>query len=162
MKSKSKAGRINHLFRFLVRRLLLIGLTLSFALLARSQETKLTAISNRKGAPSSLKFSELKSIFMGEKQRWPNGTKITIALMKTNNPVGNSICRKIYDMTGDELNKFWLALVFQGKASAPNFFNYVTELESFIAQNPGSIGIIDQSAPNSEIKTVIIDGKKIF
>ena len=120
----------------------------------------LTVISNQNGSPSSLKFSELKSIFMGEQQRWRSGTKITIALMKTNTPAGKNTSQKIYGMSGDELNKFWLALVFQGKAQAPNFFNSAADLENFVAQNPGAIGILDQFDANDDVKTVLVEGRK--
>lgn len=126
-----------------------------------TQETSsLTVISNHEGSPSTLTFSELKSIFMGEQQRWRSGTKIAIALMKTNTPAGKNTSLKIYGMTGNELNKFWLALVFQGKAGAPNFFNSAAELENFVAQNPGAIGILDQVTANDEIKTILVEGKK--
>ena len=125
-----------------------------------AQSSTLTVISNQKGSPPSMKFSELKSIFMGEQQRWRSGTKITIALMKTNTPVGKNTSKVIYGMSGDELNKFWLALVFQGKAPAPNFFNSAVELGNFVAQNPGAIGIVDQLDANDEVKTIIVEGKR--
>jgi len=99
---------------------------------------------------------------MGEKQRWKNGNRVIIALMKTNTPIGRATSLKIYDMTGDELNKFWLALVFQGKAQAPNFFNSVNELETFVAQNPGAIGILNKPLADAEIKPIMIDGQKAF
>jgi len=146
----------------LVVRAVMILLLLFAGLVANSQEMQLSAIGNQKGSPSAMNFSELKSVFKGEQQRWPDGTKISIALMKTNNPVGQTICKKIYDMSGDEMNKFWLALVFQGKVSAPNFFNSVNELENFVAQNPGAIGIVNEPANTSTIKTLIINGKKTF
>ncbi|MGN6532801.1 MAG: hypothetical protein ACTHK0_13750 [Ginsengibacter sp.] len=126
-----------------------------------AQNSSLTVISNQNGAPSTLNFSELKSIFRGEQQRWHGGTKITIALMKTNTPAGKNTSEILYGMTTDELNKFWLAMVFQGKAAAPNFFNSATELENFVAQNPGAIGIVDQVAANNEIKTIQVEGKKL-
>jgi len=135
-------------------------LLLFFGINGMPQATTLTVISNQKGSPSSLKFAELKSIFMGEKQRWRSGTKITIALMKTNTPAGRNTCSLLYGMSTDELNKFWLALVFQGKAAAPNFFNSAAELENFVAQNPGAIGILDQVADNDEIITIEVEGKK--
>lgn len=138
--------------------LLLCGLSVSSQV--TQQTSSLTVISNQAGSPSSLTFSELKSIFMGEQQRWRSGTKITIALMKTNTPAGKNTSSKIYGMSGNELNKFWLALVFQGKAGAPNFFNSAAELENFVAQNPGAIGILDQVANNDEIKTVLVEGKR--
>ncbi len=138
-----------------------ICMILLFAsLTAQAQTENLTIISNDKGAPAALKMSELKSILMGEKQRWHNGNKITIALMKTSTPAGNYTCKKIYDMSGDELKKFWLALVFQGKADPPEFFNSVSEIENFVAENPGAIGVIDQPPAAADTHIVLIDGKK--
>lgn len=127
---------------------------------ADAQNVSLTVISNPKGAPPELKFVELKSILMGERQRWRNGNKIVIALMKTNTAVGKYTGEKIYNMSPDELKKFWLALVFQGKADAPSFFNTIGELQAFVAENPGAIGIIDQPLPSYSTKVVMIDGKR--
>lgn len=143
-------------------KLLMTLLLLLCGVLVRAQDTQLSAISNQKGSPVAMELSELRAVFKGEKQRWRDGTKISIALMKTNNPLGQAICKKIYDMSADEMNKFWLSLVFQGKVSAPNFFNSVSELEEFVAQNPGAIGIVNHIAQTPGIKTVIISGKKTF
>ena len=125
---------------------------------ASAQEVPLTVVGNSRGVPTELKLNALKSILKGEKQRWPDGTKVVIALMKTSTPVGNYTCRKIYNMSGDELNKFFLALVFQGKGQAPSFFNSVSELESFVAQTPGAIGITGPAA--ASVRTIEVEGKK--
>ena len=122
----------------------------------------LTAISNVSGAPENMKQSELKAVMRGETQRWKNGKRVLIALMKTSTPVGKSTSTKIYDMSGEELNKYWLSLVFQGKAQAPVFFTSVADLQNFVAQNPGAIGIIDKPIANAEIRSVTIDGKSSF
>jgi hypothetical protein len=143
-------------------KLTLVMIFLCCGLTVFSQDLSLTVISNPEGAPSSLTFSELRSIFMSEKQRWRNGIKISLALLKTNTPGGKNTALKVYGMNANELNKFWLALVFQGKAGSPNFFNSASELEAFVAQNPGAIGILDEVAANNEIKTISIEGKKIL
>jgi ABC-type phosphate transport system substrate-binding protein len=158
---KKTGIRENMVFGFAVK-LSLIGLLFFTGPKIIAQVSTLTVISNPNGPPSSMKFSELKSIFMGEQQRWKGGTKITIALMKTNTPAGKTTSKIIYDMSGDELNKFWLALVFQGKAQAPNFFNSSAELENFVAQNPGAIGILDHADVNGDIKTIMVEGKKLL
>ncbi len=136
-------------------------MALLFAHTANAQDGTLSVISNGKGAPSEMNFQELKSILRGERQRWSDGTKVVIALMKTNTKAGSTTSKKIYGMTGDELNKYWLALVFQGKAKAPAFFNTIAELQSFVEQTPGAIGIIDVAAQGNT-KMVTIDGKKTF
>jgi len=132
---------------------------LMFCISASSQKVSLTVVGNPSGAPSEMKFSELKSVLMGEKQKWENGKRIAIALMKTSTEVGKSTTSGIYDMTGDELNKYWLSLVFQGKAHPPKFFNTKSELENYVAQNPGAIGVIDQPLASNEIMIITIDGK---
>jgi hypothetical protein len=139
----------------------LIG-CLFFAMASRAQQTTLTAIGNVSGAPADMKQSELKAVLMGETQRWKNGKRVVIALMKTNTPLGKTTSSKIYDMSGDELNKYWLALVFQGKAQAPVFFTSVSDLQNFVAQNPGAIGIIDKPIASTDVRAVMIDGKSSF
>jgi hypothetical protein len=135
-------------------------LFLGLSLLSFSQET-LTVIGNSKGSPSELKMMQLQSILKGEKQRWGDGTKVVIALMKTNTPIGSVTSKKVFNMSGDQVNKYWLGLVFQGKADAPSFFNSISELETFVAQTPGAIGIIGQS-PTIAQKTIVVDGKKFL
>lgn len=135
---------------------LLIGLA------AGAQSMPLTVISNPKGAPTELKEPELKAVLKGERQRWHSGYKIIIALMKTNTDVGKYTSEKVYAMSAEELKKYWLALVFQGKADAPVFFNSVNELETFVADNPGAIGIVNQEPPYSGTQVVLIDGRKVL
>lgn len=140
-------------------KLVLAALFLFINMIVKSQDNGLVAVGNPTGTPSAMKSSELKAILMGETQRWKNGKRILIGLMKTNTAIGQATSAKIYDMSGDELNKFWLALVFQGKAAAPTFFNSESDLENFVAQNPGAIGIIDKPLGNNDIKIITIDGK---
>jgi hypothetical protein len=127
---------------------------------AMAQSMALTVISNQKGAPAELKESELRSILMGERQRWKNGYKISVALMKTNTLAGKSTCERIYHMSEDELKKFWLAQVFQGKVNPPSFFNTEEELLAFVAENPGAIGIVNLTTPARGTQVVLIEGRR--
>lgn len=133
-------------------------LSLYFHLPAKAQDMSLVVIANNKGAPSEMKLAQLKSTMKGEKLRWPDGTKVVIALLKSTTPIGTSTSKKIYNMSANELNKYWLALVFQGKADAPNFFNSEADLEEFVAQTNGAIGVV--SRPSASNKIILVDGQK--
>lgn len=124
-----------------------------------AQETELTIVGNAQSVPSEMNMNQLKSVLKGEKLRWNDGSKVVIALMKTNTPVGTNTCSKIFNMTGDQLNKYFLALVFQGKVKAPNFFNSVDELEFFVSHTPGAIGVLHK-ANDKDLITILVDGKK--
>lgn len=124
-----------------------------------AQEEQLVIIGNAASVPSEIDMNQLKSVLKGEKLRWNDGSKVSIALMKTSTPIGTYTCNKLYNMTGNELNKYFLALVFQGKVKAPTFFNSANELEAFVAQTPGAIGVLQQ-VNDKLLKIILVDGKK--
>jgi len=149
--------------RFTVcRKYLPVLLLLAVGFITKAQEIQLTVIGNVTGVPSEMKSSELISVLKGEKQRWGDGTKVNIYIMKTTTPVGQNTCKKIYNWSGDKVKRYWLELSFSGKADAPTFCNTVEELESYVSQNPGAIGIVDRSATSNGVKTILIDGKNPF
>ena len=86
-----------------------------------SQDNQLIIVGNAESVPSEMGMNQLKSILKGEQMRWNDGSKVSIALMKTNTPIGSRTCEKVYNMTANELNKYFLALVFQGKITRPSF-----------------------------------------
>jgi hypothetical protein len=126
---------------------------------ADAQYIALSVICNEKGASANINMKELTAALKGERLRWPDGSKVVIALMKTSTPVGKNTCSRLYNMTPNDLNKMFLALVFQGKGDAPTFFETTRELESFVKETPGAIGVVETSA-SAEDKVVLIDGKK--
>ncbi len=122
-------------------------------------EGGLAVIVNSKGAPSELPLSKVKSILKGEQQRWKDGAKITLAFMKTSTPVGEDMAKRVFGMTSKELNKYFLAQVFQGKMSSPQFFDSEEDLLKYVKNNDGAIGVAS-SKNASGINTITVDGKK--
>jgi hypothetical protein len=143
-------------------RFISVFLLLCVGILATAQDNSLTVVANEKGAPAEMKMSELKSVLMGEKQRWSNGIKVVIVLMKTSTPVGTLVSKKVYDMSGDEVKGFWLKISFAGKGDAPKFCNTVEELLTYVSENPGAIGVLDKMTDTHDVKVVSVDGKKSF
>ena len=136
---------------------LMIGLL--WASSVNAQDDQLVVIGNPESVPSELDLQQLRSILKGEKLRWNDGSQVVIALMKTNTTIGNHTSKRLYNMTGNELNKYFLALVFQGKVKAPTFFNSTDELATYVSQTPGAIGVLQN--PNEKVlKIILVDGKK--
>ena len=125
------------------------------------QQMDFAVIISPETAITEMTFNDLKIVLKGEKQRWKDNTKIMIAMMKSSSPTGNDISKKVYGMSGDAINKYWLALVFQGKATAPVFFESESELKAYVSKTKGAIGVISANAVGNE-KSILIDGKKVF
>jgi len=157
MRSEKLIGK-NYFFGIYIKYFLITALMLSGFTAASQQET-LIVICNIKGAPSSMKLSELTSVMMGEVQRWNGGTKVKIALMDPRSDIGQATANKIYKMSGDALNKHWLKLTFAGKAEKPEWCKSALELIAYVVQNPGAIGIINDPNPVSGFKIISINGK---
>lgn len=122
------------------------------------QEVELTIVGNSQSVPQEMNMSQLKSVLRGEQLRWNDGSKVIIALMKTTTPIGSTTCNKIFNMSGNQVSKYFLALVFQGKMKAPTFFDSVDELENFVSKTPGAIGVL-QVTDDDELITISVDGK---
>lgn len=143
----------------IVKILLLSNLFTLHVLKAKAQDLPLAIIGNEKGAADHMTMNALRTILKGEKLRWPDGSKVVIALMKTNTQIGKTTCSRLYKMSGNDLNKMFLALVFQGKGEAPIFFDTMRELQGFVKETPGAIGVVDASAAYGD-RIISIDGKK--
>lgn len=128
---------------------------------AVGQNMQLNIIGNPQSVPGEMNIDQLRSVLMGERLRWDDGVSVKVALMKTNTSIGSYTCERIYNMTTNELNKYFLAQVFQGKVKAPTFFTSKSELEDYVARTPGAIGVSQNtSAVGEELKLVVIDGSK--
>lgn len=131
-----------------------------FYFAAAAQNGDLVVIGNQKGAPASIKLSELKSILKCEQQRWHNGSKVSVAVMKPNTDIGKLTCEKILQLSATEANKFWALLSFAGKEGTPHTFNSLSDLQNYVSQNPGAIGIVSKWDNLPDTQVITVDGKK--
>ena len=143
-------------FFFNIVLIFFLGLLTPF--MVSAQDNSLIVIGNNVSVPSEMDFKQLKSILRGENMRWNDGRQVIIALMKSNTSVGKETCSRIYNMSPNELNKYFLALVFQGRIKAPTFFTSPRELSTFVAETPGAIGVIDNTA-DLTLTIITVDGK---
>ena len=123
----------------------------------KAQDSGLTVIGNNEDVPSEIDRRQLISVLRGEQQRWREGGRVVLALMEPDTPIGRNVCTRVYNMSGNELQKYFLLLVFQGKARPPNYFDTPEELEAFVARTPGAIGVVSQRT-NDSVKVVLVDG----
>lgn len=128
---------------------ILILLILLFPLETKSQGPKpgdLDFLINVSGV-NILTFNEVVSIFKNGKSLWPNGQKVTVVLPSNKSVFAEKVALEIYGGSISSMQKFWLALVFQGRANPPVFFQTEEEVFEFISKNPGSIGIVPKGNP---------------
>lgn len=118
--------------------------------------TVMFVIANDTGAPAELSIGQVRSIFRGERTRWPDRTRVVIALDRT----GIHAARKIYDMTVAQVRRFWMEKVFRGEATRPEGFRSESELVDYVNVTPGAIAVVSRGDYGS--RYLIVGGANSF
>src|ERR1700756_3471630 len=74
----------------------------------------LAIIVNRSNPTDNLSFTELRKIFLGERNHWPNGHRIAIAMLDYGQPERRTVLRLIYHTDEAGYQDFLLREMFRG------------------------------------------------
>jgi ABC-type phosphate transport system substrate-binding protein len=135
--------------------ILFVSILLGSSLMAQSALPELTVIGNKTGIESTS-LKEIKQIFKGKYSSWPIAkSTVTIVLPSPKSPNAQKVATQIYGNTVSGVQKYWLSLVFQGRANPPIFLDSDEEIIEIVRKNSGSIGIISSSYPSIPKSLVI-------
>ena len=125
-------------------------------MMAQAALPELTIIGNKTGLESTS-VKEVKQIFKGKYSSWPvTKISVTIVLPSPQSPISQKTATQIYANTVSGVQKYWLSLVFQGRANPPVFLESDEEIVELVRKTPGAIGIVS-SGYSSIPKNLVIN-----
>jgi ABC-type phosphate transport system substrate-binding protein len=133
---------------YAVRIISLLVILLAWSWEGLAQQTNLDQLefaANVKGT-KSLTAKEVVQVFRNGRSLWPSGEKVVIVLPANKSDIAESVAKNLYGGSVTAMQKFWLALVFQGRANPPVFLQSAEEIIAYISKNPGAIGVIPKGA----------------
>ena len=142
-----------------MRTISLLIILLAWSWEGLAQQTNLGQLefaANVKGV-ESLTSKEVVQIFRNGRSLWASGEKVIIVLPSNKSDMAESVAKNLYGGSVTAMQKFWLALVFQGRANPPVFLQTEEEIVSYIAKNPGAIGVLPKgnaTIPESILLTI--------
>ncbi len=147
----------------LVRALSLFPLSsvLLFALYEGHAETTndLAVIVNRANAIVSLSSRDLRSVFLGTKESWPDGTKVLAVSLPSERPETRAILKEVCGMSEADFKRYFLMMNFQGKSvSPPRMMQNADAVKAFVGATPGALGVIRLRDVDSSVAIMSIDG----
>ncbi|MEY4571632.1 MAG: hypothetical protein RLZ10_843 [Bacteroidota bacterium] len=92
---------------------------------------------------SSLTEAEVKSYFKGKYTLWKSGKSVKVVLHSSQSKHSATLAKLIFNTNQKGVQKYWMALVFQGRANPPVFLDSDASIVEYVAKTPGAIGIID-------------------
>lgn len=102
-----------------------------------------------------LSSKELNQIFKGKYTSWQNNEQTIIVLPSSKNENVEVVSKFLFNGNKDVMMKYWLSLVFQGRANPPVFLEKDKDIIEYIESNPGSISIIKSTNSNQLNKITI-------
>lgn len=103
----------------------------------------LLLIGNKTGL-ESVSRKQLQGIFRGSQSIW-NTNEDVIVVMPSNKADFADDFASVLQTTQTALHKYWLGLVFQGRADPPVFLNSSEEILEYVKRNQGAIGMVKMS-----------------
>jgi ABC-type phosphate transport system substrate-binding protein len=120
-----------------------------------SSSEGLLLIGNNTGL-ESVSRKQLKGIFSGSQSIWNTKEQVVIVMPSSKADFADDFALSILQMTQSALHKYWLGLVFQGRANPPVFLNSSREILEYVKNNPGAIGMVKISVKEEVPKGMLI------
>src|SRR5712692_7236741 len=120
----------------------------------------LAVIVNQSNPVENLSLAELRRIFRAERNHWPDGRRITIALRERGQPGRTTVLREVYQMSEPDFNRHFLQATFTGEAlSAPKTLVTASGVRKFVFNVPGAIGCVPADEVDESVKVIRLDGR---
>ncbi len=111
-------------------------------------------------AVTDLSFAELRRIFLGQQQFWPDRSKITLLVRAPVAPERAVVLDLIYRMDEDQFRQYWIGKMFRAEVAGGPKIVYSSDMAISLVDNvPGSITFVLASAVTPNSKVLRIDGK---
>ena len=138
---------------------LLLGLVL-LATPADSASGDVAVVVNATVPVGEMSFTELRRVFLGERQFWSSSLRISLLLHAPSARERDVLLKTVYEMSEAQLRQHWIGKVFRAEApSAPQMFFSDEEIVQALAAIPGSIAAVDVTRIPRGLRVLKIDGR---
>ena len=140
--------------------LLLLGLMLLGPPTADSATSDVAVVVNSTVPVGDMSFTELRRVFLGERQFWSSSLRISVLLHAPAARERDVLLKTVYEMSEAQLRQHWIGKVFRAEApSAPQMFFSDEEIVQALAAIPGSIAAVDATHIPRGLRVLKIDGR---
>jgi ABC-type phosphate transport system substrate-binding protein len=137
----------------MVYRLYTLILFLVFSTIIHSQTFSDYKVIGNKTGETELTQLQVKSYFKGKYTLWGNNRSVKVVLHSSESSQASKLAKLIFNTSHSGVKKYWLSLVFQGRANPPVYCDSDSEVLEYVKKTPGAIGIIqsETSCPSQYV-----------
>jgi ABC-type phosphate transport system substrate-binding protein len=130
--------------------------TISLALLvfcASATAQDVVVVANLGVGVSAIKDADLRAIFLGEKTRLPDGSRV-LPVMLRGGPAHEIFLENRLGKSPDEFRAQWRRAVFTGQGAMPKSFDSEAAVLEYVAATPGALGYVSHVSPQDNVKRI--------
>lgn len=136
-----------------------IALLLVPAPAAATGPRALAIVVNPANPTADLSFTELRTVFLGERTHWGHGRRITLVMRDSRQPEREAVLQLVYRMDDRTLTRHFLQAVFTGAIHEPKRLSSGEGVRRFVFNVPGAIGYLWADELDASVKVVKVDGR---
>ena len=125
-----------------------------------SARQPIAIVVNPRSGVTDLSFADLRRIFLGQQQYWPDRSKVTLLVRA---PVARErvvVLDEIYRMDEDQFRQYWIGKMFRAEvAGGPKIVYSADMAMNLVSVIPGSITFVPVSVVPADVRILKIDGK---
>jgi TonB family protein len=137
------------------QKVLLIAAGMTIFAAANSLAVDVKVIANSSVKADTISASDLKRVYLEEKNSLMDGTHVEPVLGKKG-PVHEAFLQEYLGRTDDDLQTYYQTLVFTGRGAMPKVFGSDAEVVAYVARTRGAIGYVSGAASLEGVKTLAI------
>ncbi|MFI5114887.1 MAG: energy transducer TonB [Terriglobales bacterium] len=128
---------------------------LTILLSAQALAGNVRIIANPSVKAEAISASEIKSVFLEERNSLRDGTHVE-PVLSNGGPAHAAFLKDYLGQNDDALQNYYRSLVFTGKGSMPRILHSDAEVVAYVAKTRGAIGYVSSTAPMDGVKTLVV------
>ncbi|AMJ87212.1 hypothetical protein [Alteromonas stellipolaris] len=125
-------------------------LSLMFALPVSAANVIIVSAKNGSGIDAEA----VKRIYLGKMKAFPDGSKALPLTFEQGNDIRSAFNTGVLGKSESQYSAFWSKLVFTGQGTPPEEVSTQEEMLQLVADNPNTIGFVDESLANDSVTVV--------
>jgi ABC-type phosphate transport system substrate-binding protein len=144
--------------RSIVQRIYRIGLTSLACILCLGVSVvraDIVAVVSSKSPITTLSKNQVIDIFLGKRTRFPDGSSAIPIDQSEGSAARVEFYTRFADMSPAQVKAFWSKIIFTGRGQPPRTVASSLEAKKLLIADPSTIGYIDQSLVDANVRVVL-------
>jgi ABC-type phosphate transport system substrate-binding protein len=131
-----------------------LALALAFGFASHTATAAVVAVVSSRSPITALSDSQLAEIFLGKVSRAPNGMRIVPIDQAEDSAEREQFYARIAGRSVAQMKSYWSKIIFTGRGQPPQEIRNVADLRRRIADDPSTIGYIEESQVDDSVRVV--------